>query len=190
LDEHGPASLSELAEAANVHVNTARPHVLALEQSGVLVERQRAARGPGRRVIEYRLVEPLALSESDFVGIAELLANALDRARLGVDELRRIGSDWGRYLSGRPGPRDPHDHVSRILARLGYRVKSGRGEITLERCLCPLIAPDSPMTVCSLMDGVVDGALTAAGGDVRVTDAEHHPELRCCRLQLDRDQRP
>jgi hypothetical protein len=161
---------------------------LALEESGVVVGRQRAAHGPGRRVIEYRLVEPLALTESDFVGIAELLANALDRARLDVDELRRIGSDWGRYLAGRPRRRDWRELVPRILARFGYRVNSDANDITLERCLCPLIAPDSPMTVCSLMDGVVDGALSAAGGGWRVTDAEHHPELRCCRLTLAGDQ--
>jgi hypothetical protein len=50
--------------------------------------------------------------------------------------------------------------------------------------LCPLIAPDSPLTVCSLMDGVVDGALAAAGGDLRVIKAEHHPDARSCRLCL------
>jgi predicted ArsR family transcriptional regulator len=189
LDERGPASLGELAEAAGVHVNTARPHLVALEESGVIVGRQRAARGPGRRVIEYRLVEPLALTESEFVGLAELLASAVDRAGLSVDDLHRIGRDWGRYLSGRPGRRDPDEHVPNILARLGYRVESDSREIRLQRCLCPLVAPDSPFTVCSLIEGVVDGALSATGSDLRVGDADHHPELRCCRLQLSGDKR-
>jgi hypothetical protein len=101
-----------------------------------------------------------------------------------LEELRRIGADWGRYLSGRPGQHDPGEHVAKILARFGYRVKANRSEIRLERCLCPLIAPDSPLTVCTLMDGVADGALAAAGSDLRVVRSDHHPEVRSCLLHL------
>ena len=64
LDEHDVGSLSELAEVAGVHVNTVRPHVQALEDDGVLGSRQRRARGPGRRVIEYFLREPLTVTDS------------------------------------------------------------------------------------------------------------------------------
>jgi predicted ArsR family transcriptional regulator len=184
IDEHGPASLTELAEAAEVHVNTVRPHLVSLERDGVIVGRQRAPSGPGRRVIEYALAQPLALTAGEFVGIAELLASALGRARLGREQLRRIGSDWGRYLSGRPTQRDPKEHVPSILSRFGYRVRTDRNELRMDRCLCPLVAPDSPLTMCSLMDGVVDGALAAAGSDLRVDRAEHDPEARSCRLRL------
>ena len=64
LDDHGAASLTEIAEAVGVHVNTARPHVQALEVDGVLHSRQRQAQGPGRRVIEYFLAEPLSGTEA------------------------------------------------------------------------------------------------------------------------------
>jgi predicted ArsR family transcriptional regulator len=184
IDEHGPASLGELAAAAGVHFNTVRPHLLALEESGVLQTRQRAADGPGRRVIEYLLVEPLALTGGDFVGVAELLAGALGRARLDPDQLRQIGADWGRYLSGRPTERDPREHLPRILERLGYRARTGRDEVKLDRCLCPLVSPDSPLTVCMLMEGVVDGALAASGSKLGVGSANHDPQARSCRLKL------
>jgi predicted ArsR family transcriptional regulator len=184
IDEHGPASLTELASAAGVHVNTVRPHVLSLEELGVLSPRQRAPSGPGRRVIEYRLAQPLALTESEFVGIAELLASALGRARLDDDELHRIGADWGRYLSGRPAQHDAREHIPRILDRFGYRVRAQGDQLKLDRCLCPLIAPDSPLMMCALIDGVVDGALAASGSDLRVDRAEHDPEARSCRLKL------
>lgn len=189
IDEHGPASLGELAQAAGVHVNTVRAHVAGLEEQGILVGRQRPARGPGRRVIEYQLLEPLVLSESEFVGVAELLANALGRARLGGDELRHIGADWGRYLAGRPGQRDPDEYLPRVLAGFGYRVATDSTEIKLERCLCPLVAPDSPLTMCSLMEGVVDGVLAAGGGDMHVAGADHDPVARSCRLRLGKDGR-
>lgn len=184
IEEHGPASLNELADAADVHVNTARPHVAALEERGVLVSRQRAARGPGRRVIEYSLSEPLEFSEADFIGVAELLAAALARARLDPEALRAIGADWGRYLSGRPAERDPGDHLPAILGRLGYRVQADGNRVRVERCLCPLIAPDSPEIVCCLMDGVVEGALAASGGRLRLDSTEHDPAARSCCFRL------
>lgn len=184
IEEHGPASLNELADAADVHVNTARPHVAALEERGVLVSRQRAARGPGRRVIEYFLSEPLEFSENDFIGVAELLAAALARARLDPEALRAIGADWGRYLSGRPAERDPGDHLPAILGRLGYRVQADGNRVRVERCLCPLIAPDSPEIVCCLMDGVVEGALAASGGRLRLDSTEHDPAARSCCFRL------
>lgn len=186
IDEHGPASLNELADAAGVHVNTARPHVAALEERGVLVSRQRAARGPGRRVIEYSLAEPLAFSESDFIGVAELLAAALARARVDPEALRAIGAEWGRYLSGRPAERDPDEHLTAILGRLGYRVDAGGEDVRVERCLCPLVAPDSPEVVCCLMDGVVEGALAASGGRLRLASAQHDPAARSCCFRLAR----
>lgn len=184
IDEHGPSSLTEVAEAAGVHVNTARPHLAALEEHGVLVTRQRVASGPGRRVIEYGLAEPLALSEGDFVGIAALLAAALSRAHLDRDELRTVGADWGRYLSGRPADRDHRDHLPGILSRFGYRVRASDRAVEVDRCLCPLVAPDSPEIMCCLMDGVVDGALAASGGRVRLDRAAHNPSSRSCRFAL------
>lgn len=184
IDEHGPASLNELADAAGVHVNTARPHVAALEERGVLLSRQRSARGPGRRVIEYCLVEPLTFSESDFIGIAELLAAALARARLDREALRAIGVEWGRYLSGRPAERDPDEHLPAILERLGYRVQMVPDGVHVERCLCPLVAPDTPQLVCSLVNGVVEGALAASGGRLQLGSADHDPAARSCRFRL------
>jgi predicted ArsR family transcriptional regulator len=184
IDEHGPSSLTEVADAAGIHVNTARPHLAALEERGVLVARQRAARGPGRREIEYCLTEPLAFSESDFIGIAELLAAALARAHLDRDELSEIGADWGRYLSGRPTEREPGDHLPGILSRFGYRVHATANTIKVDRCLCPLVSPDSPQVVCCLMDGVVEGALAASGGRLRLDRADHDPAARSCTFRL------
>jgi predicted ArsR family transcriptional regulator len=135
-------------------------------------------------VIEYSLAEPLAFTENEFIGVAELLAAALARARLDPEALRAIGADWGRYLSGRPAERDPSEHLPAILGRLGYRVRADPDGVRVERCLCPLVAPDSPEIVCCLMDGVVEGALAASGSRVRLDSAEHDPARRSCCFRL------
>jgi predicted ArsR family transcriptional regulator len=184
LDEHGPASLSELADVAGVHVNTMRPHVQALEADGILYSRQRQARGPGRRVIEYYLREPLSVTDSDLMAMAELLAAALARAQVDEGQLRRIGADWGRYLSGRPTEQDPALHLPEVLRRFGYRTEADRNGVQLDRCLCPLVSPDAPLNICVLIEGVIEGALAAAGSDLRIMEGEHNPDARSCHLKL------
>jgi predicted ArsR family transcriptional regulator len=183
LDERGGASLSEIAEAVGVHVNTARPHVQALEADRVLHSRQRQAQGPGRRVIEYFLAEPLTGNEADVMAMAELLAAALARAQVDEVQLRRIGADWGRYLSGRPGG-DPIARLPEVLARFGYRAQADDRSVALERCLCPLVSPDAPLNICVLIEGVVQGTLAAAGSDLLIDAREHDPDARSCRLGL------
>ena len=183
LDDHGAASLTEIAEAVGVHVNTARPHVQALEGDGILHSRQRQAQGPGRRVIEYYLSEPISGPEADVMAMAELLAAALARASVDEGQLRRIGADWGRYLSGRPG-QDAIARLPEVLARFGYRVQTDGQTVALEHCLCPLVSPDAPLNICVLIEGVVEGTLAAAGSDLVITEREHHPDERSCRLGL------
>jgi predicted ArsR family transcriptional regulator len=184
LDENEAASLSELADVAGVHVNTMRPHVQALEADGILHSRQRQARGPGRRVIEYYLREPLTVTDSDLMAMAELLAAALARAQVGEVQLRRIGADWGRYLSGRPSEQDPASHLPEVLGRFGYHTEADTEGVQLERCLCPLVSPDAPLNICVLIEGVIEGALAAAGSDLRITSSEHNPDARSCHVKL------
>jgi predicted ArsR family transcriptional regulator len=184
LDEHDAGSLTELADAAEVHVNTIRPHLQALETDRVIGTRQRQARGPGRRVIEYFLVERLTVGDTDLLAMAELLAAALARAGVDEPQLRRTGADWGRYLAGRPGAQDPVSRLPEILARFGYRTDVGAEGVHLERCLCPLVSPDAPLNICVLVEGLIEGALAAGGSDLRITSRHHDPDARSCRVRL------
>src|SRR3954466_1926500 len=79
LADGGSATLAELADVAGVHLNTIRTHVAALEQADVLQSAQKAASGPGRPAVEYRLVDGWGLSSTDFLELAGLLAAALVR---------------------------------------------------------------------------------------------------------------
>jgi hypothetical protein len=135
-------------------------------------------------VIEYFLREPLTGTDSDVMAMAELLAAALARAQVDGEQLQRVGGDWGRYLSGRPTGHDPSSHLPEVLGRFGYRARVEKDAVDLDRCLCPLVSPDAPLTICKLIEGVINGALAASGIDVRVADSEHHPDTRSCRVRL------
>ena len=62
----GPASLQELADAADVHLNTARTHVAALEDAGAIIARPRERAGRGKQGLEYEFAEGWTLGFGDF----------------------------------------------------------------------------------------------------------------------------
>lgn len=186
LEDHERASLGELADTAGVHANTLRPHVLELEQAGLLIpERRMLSSRRGRPGIDYRLSEDWKRSGSDFLGVAELLAAALGRAGLGPEALRTVGEEWGRYLVGRPGSYDLASKLPRVLGRLGFDASVTGGRIQLSRCPCSTVAPDRPELMCLLAEGVIEGALAAAGTGRTATSFDHDRERRRCSAKLE-----
>jgi predicted ArsR family transcriptional regulator len=178
------ATLAELADVAGVHLNTIRAHVAALERADVLQSAQKAASGPGRPAVEYRLVEGWGLSSTDFLELAGLLAAALARAEPDAEALRATGVDWGRYLVGRPARRDVEAELPRALERLGFHTTVSGEVVRLSGCPCAVVAPEHPEIVCALATGLVDGILAASGSDRRVVEHDNHPERRRCTLRI------
>jgi predicted ArsR family transcriptional regulator len=181
LADSGPASLTELAHAAGVHENTARSHVTALEEGGLISSERRPLDRPGRPGINYRLVDTVAMAPSQ---LGQLLGAALDRAGPSKEELRETGRDWGRYLVGRPESHDITSKLPEVLEQIGFRARVRDDVVELSGCPCAGILPGHPGLVCCLADGVIDGALAASGSSKRVGRAEHHPQERECRIEL------
>lgn len=169
-----------------MHVNTIRAHVAALEQAEVLRSAQKQASGPGRPAVEYRLVDGWGLSSTDFFELAGLLASALVRNSPDAESLRATGSEWGRYLVGRPGRRDVADAVPRALERLGFHAEVDGDVVEIAGCPCAVVSPDHPEIICGLATGLVEGILAASGDDLRVAEHDKHPEDRRCTLHLTR----
>jgi predicted ArsR family transcriptional regulator len=187
LEENERASLRELAQAAGVHANTLRPHVLELEKAGVLVSERRVLPSRrGRPGIDYRLADGWSAMDSDYLGIAELLAAALGRVGLDSDALRSVGEEWGRYLIGRPGSYDVEDELPRVLGRLGFEASVSGGKVQLSHCPCSVVSPDQPEIMCTLAEGVIEGALAAAGSGKTATSFDHDAERRRCSARLAR----
>ncbi len=181
----GPASLTELADAAGVHLNTARTHVTALEAAGLLVAEQQPAGGRGRPPLRYRLDDDYTLPTTDFRGLAELLAVAVARSGQDPAELRRLGSDWGRYLAGRPGHSEIERTLPAALERLGFQARVEDGELLLTACPCRLVLPDQPELLCGLAMAVAEGVLAGSGTRARLTGVAHDPVARHCKATIE-----
>jgi predicted ArsR family transcriptional regulator len=184
LAERGPASLHELARAAMVHRNTARPHVAALEDAGVLVGDAERRGGRGRPRLRYRLRGDWSPPTIDFRGLAELLAAAVAMAGLEPARLDRLGREWGRFLVGRPEARPAAPVIPRALERLGFLARVRPDAVELSACPCPLVSPRRPEVVCGLAAAAVDGVLAATADGRCVAARSNDPRRRRCTLAL------
>jgi DNA-binding transcriptional ArsR family regulator len=185
LAERGPATLPQLADAAGVHPNTARAHLAALREAGVVsIESEPIPRGRPRA--RYALAPGWTPAEGGFRGLAEVLCAALLRSGASERELHELGVEWGRYLLGRPGPRGVEQELPRALESLGFQARASGRELHLSGCPCPLVSPEHPELVCGLADAVVEGILAGSGSKLKLARARHDPERRSCRVSLRR----
>ena len=127
--------LTQIADGAGVHANTVRSHISELESAGV-VERESVARGPGRPPLRYRLGAGWRLPSDDMRGLSELLAALVLSLDPDSEDIRQLGGQWGRFLSGRPGG-DAVAGLPRMLERLGFDAEIDGCEIRLTSCPCP-----------------------------------------------------
>jgi len=186
LSEHGPATLLELAESAKAHVNTIRQHVKSLEAAGFLHRTERPPSGPGRPQRSYRLREGWVLPTGDFRQLAEILAGFLLETKADPALLQQFGSNWGRYLAGRPGPRNVSQDLLRLLEQMGCSARLSGTQVVLSSCPCPLLSPENPPLICHLITAVAKGFLQASGSGVSLKEAAHDPIRRLCSLTLKR----
>ena len=184
LAASGPASLAELARVADVHANTARAHLSALERASVVLCEPGPRRGRGRPALRFRLRDDAPPPGADLRGLAELLAAAVGRPReRRLAHLRELGSGWGHRVRARAADdREVGHELADGLSRLGFRARLCDDRVELTACPCPLISPDHPQTVCALAHGAAAGILAPAGLKVRA--ATHEPSRQRCVLLL------
>jgi predicted ArsR family transcriptional regulator len=184
LEEHASATLPDLAGAASVHPNTARSHLTALEQAGVVEAETQQLHTRGRPPLRYRLASDFTQPASDFRGMAEVLAAALSRSESPAQDVRAVGEEWGRYLLGRPGDHDATQELPQALERIGFDATCCDGTLTLRACPCRLVSPTRPELICDLAVAVAEGVLAGSGSGLTVTDRHHDPEARRCSARL------
>jgi predicted ArsR family transcriptional regulator len=185
LAAHPSASAGEVAAGAGVHLNTARAHLGALHDAGV-VERVSASEGQrGRPVVRYRLIDGWAPAGEMLLPLSELLAAAVLKLDADPGEIRDLGFEWGRRWAGDSSPQPIENQLAAALARLGFGARVSEHRLMLSDCPCPLVAPKRPGLVCALADAVTDGVLE--GSALGAGRRSHDPGTRRCSATLKGD---
>jgi predicted ArsR family transcriptional regulator len=172
------ASAKEIADGIGVHLNTARAHLRALVEAGVVRKAKEPRRGRGRPVVRYRIKAGWRPAGDDLLGLAQLMGTAVGR---GAAQGRARARRWGRAAAN-AGTGTARTDLERMLSGLGFAAAVGDDELRLSGCPCPLVSPDRPASICGLVDAAIDGALER--GELTAGARHHDPAGRRCCIAL------
>lgn len=201
-----PVTVADVAAGLDLHLNTAREHLDALADAGLLVRGRARATGRGRPAWTYapdpRGTDPQV---REYAGLASALAGHLARTSTNprADALA-AGEDWGVELVGGVGAGQAAGPVDDAAARPdGTAVAARRRVVALLRDLgfdpdtddaatsvalrsCPLLeaARRYPDVVCAVHLGIARGALRVLGSDPDPAELRPFAEPGACRLLL------
>jgi predicted ArsR family transcriptional regulator len=206
-DEARP--VGSIAEALGLHVNTAREHLDGLVESGLVHRSRLAPKGRGRPGWGYAVrAGASSPAVGEYAALAEVLARHV--AAQGGDiegEMRELGREWGVTLvTGRNGshpvpspaggePERAEGEAVRLRAQietevlgllrdLGFDPEQSTEGTRLRQCPMLAVAREHPEVVCSVHQGLVEGAMEASGGSPLGVNLEAFAEIGACRLTL------
>lgn len=181
-DAGEPLGVGEVAKRVRLHANTARFHLDALVERGV-VDRTVEERGqPGRpRTLYTARPESARAGKRSYRLLAEILASYVAAENPHpAQAAREAGQVWGHYLADRPLPfrRVDADAATEQLVdtldEIGFApeaVTVGRKrQIQLYHCPFRETAAEHREVVCSIHLGLMQGMLAAIDAPI---DAEH-----------------
>jgi predicted ArsR family transcriptional regulator len=167
-----PLGVPEVAEQAGLHPNTARFHLDALVDAGLVTRKAQPRPSPGRRSLAYQVKDGGgAAGRRRYRLLAEMLtsmiAGVMPQPGAAAAE---AGREWGRYLTEQPPPYQRPDAIQAIekltaaLEEIGFApeaVAEGSGyQIRLHQCPFREVAERHQNVVCALHLGLMQGALT------------------------------
>ncbi|MGE2724767.1 helix-turn-helix transcriptional regulator [Mycolicibacterium pulveris] len=172
----GPVDAQHVADELRIHVTTARFHLTALEDQG-LIRRGGGikAAGAGRPRLTYELAPSLDYADIVSLFAAHLGGTASERERRAL----RIGADLAHRVRVARAREETTiaDLVVATLGELGFQAHSvlnSFDEVTLKICTCPLaeVAATAPEVVRGIQQGliqeVIDCNVSATGARYRV----------------------
>lgn len=189
-----PLSVAEVADAMDLHVNTARFHLDGLVEDA-LAERTTEPRDtPGRPRILYASQGPMPGPRS-YELLAEMLTgfvSSLDQAGPATVEL---GKAWGRHLVERAAPSERLDareavaRLNRLLDAIGFqsdaRSHDNGTEVRLRHCPFREVAEKHSDIVCAIHLGLMQGALEELGAPVAATSLTPFVTPQLCIAHLE-----
>jgi predicted ArsR family transcriptional regulator len=173
LDRAGaPLSSEQLAKRTGLHANTVRAHLDVLVEAGLVSWTLELRTRPGR---PRRLFAPLPRPETvarEHELLAGALAATLDPLADGPRLAEESGRTWGRGLVDAPARSadEAFASVVELLAERGFAPVADGREIAM--CSCPFreLAVRYERIVCSLHQGLIDGALERLEAPLEVAE--------------------
>jgi predicted ArsR family transcriptional regulator len=188
-----PMAIRDLADAVDLHPNTAREHLDLLVDAGLVRRETAPAAGRGRPGLRY-VAEPQERTEDPraYRALASVLATELARRPDAGPAARSAGERWGqaaaRALPG-VGVAEP-DAVDRLVDLLddaGFapsRSTATPDEIELHRCPFGPLAHERGDVVCNVHLGLMRGALRELGAPLDAVSLQPFVEPDLCVAHL------
>ncbi|MGH2703843.1 MAG: helix-turn-helix transcriptional regulator [Actinomycetota bacterium] len=197
-----PATVSEVAAAVGVHVNTARAHLERLHRGGLVTVERSPPRGRGRPGVFYRLSPEAPVS--DVVGreyrfLAEVLLGIVrgNAGKSAAAQANRSGRAWGRHLAaadaprpgGAPDPTGAARHLSMMHDRLQFAPELQSPDhhgwvLLLHNCPFRELVEKNHDVICSFHLGFARGLLEAVDAPLEAASLDPFVEPDLCRLSL------
>ena len=177
----GGLDATELARLLDLHPNTVRWHLGVLADAGLVRSEPQRRRNRGRPSIVYRLTPDGAAHDRDeYRLLATMLTSALASERDGNTRAYETGVRWGRHLQAA----EPTKSVAELLDGEGFAAEARDDTIEMRRCPFYALAETSPQVICTLHQGIIDGALAGSGSGARVERLDQFVEPSLCIARL------
>lgn len=186
-------SVAEVADATDLHINTARFHLDGLVEDG-LAHRQSEPRSvPGRPRVLYSAEGPSPGPRS-YALLAEMLTGLVSSLKDAGPAAVEAGRAWGRHLVERAAPSERVDRqeavhrLERVLDAVGFRPEVGDAtadtEIRLHHCPFREVAERHTDVVCAIHLGLMQGALAELNAPVEATTLQPWVTPNLCVARL------
>lgn len=188
--DRGPLDATTVADRVGLHVNTARAHLTALAEAGLVDGERVSGPGPGRPRLLYRSTESAQSELRHYRLLAEILTGLVSQAGPGaIPGLEKAGEAWGHHLVESPPPLtevgmdEAFGRLLDLLSRGGFGPRGERKGDALRILMrpCPFLelARQHRDVVCPIHLGILRGALAELGGALTATTLEPFvtPEL-------------
>jgi predicted ArsR family transcriptional regulator len=179
------ASAEQIAEAAGVHVNTARFHLKRLIEDGLVESSTVPSGGRGRPQVLFR---PRGQAgDRSYLMLAQMLSDVA--ATLKPGPVATVGRAWGeRMLAASRADGDAVDRVEAVMNAIGFQPAVTRHEdgVDIELRHCPFVevARVHPGVVCGMHQSLVQGVLDGLDSGLHVDTLAPFVTPTTCRAEL------
>jgi predicted ArsR family transcriptional regulator len=198
----GPLGVREVAQRSGLHQNTARFHLEALVEAGLVVRETEDRETPGRPRIGYRALADGPAGRRRYRLLAEMLASLIAGTMTEPGTAaEEAGREWGAYLTEQPPPYEKPTvaaairKLTALTAEMGFSPQAEAGDdgqfrLSLRQCPFREVAVHHQDVICSLHLGLMRGALARMRAPVTADRLDPFLEPSLCVARLTEHENP